>query len=137
MELAKLTNENKTNKKLRLDTIKNNENGDENETNNDQMQKNIEEKYDEIIKKIKVQTIIFYIIIILFTEFCSMYLVSFFAVYTGTKKYVLKAYYISIIEIVIIKFIYGLSLGSLRIAAEVNEYESLYNFVFACDKYLS
>ena len=137
MELAKLTNENKTNKKLRLDTIKNNENGDENETNNDQMQKNIEEKYEEIIKKIKVQTIIFYIIIILFTELCSMYLVSFFAVYTGTKKYVLKAYYISIIEIVIIKFIYGLSLASLRIAAEVNEYESLYNFVFACDKYLS
>ena len=135
MELAQLNNQNMTNKNFRLDTIKNNNN--ENEENSEQLQKNIEEKYDEIIKKIKVQTIIFYVIIILFTEFCSMYLVSFFAVYTGTKKYVLKAYYISIIEIVIIKFIYGLSLGSLRIAAEVNEYESLYNFVFACDKYLS
>ena len=135
MELAQLNNQNMTNKNFRLDTIKNNNN--ENEENSEQLQKNIEEKYDEIIKKIKVQTIIFYVIIILFTELCSMYLVSFFAVYTGTKKYVLKAYYISIIEIVIIKFIYGLSLGSLRIAAEVNEYESLFNFVFACDKYLS
>ena len=101
------------------------------------MQKNIEEKYEEIIKKIKVQTIIFYIITILLTELCSSYLVSFFAIYTGTKKYVLKTYYISIIEIIIIKFVYGLSLATLRIAAEANELESLYNFVFVCDKYLA
>ena len=66
-----------------------------------------------------------------------MYLTSFFAIYTGTKKLVLKAYYISIIEIVIIKFVYGLCLGSLRIAAEVNKFKNLYNFVYICDKYLA
>ena len=130
-----LLNNNK-NKSLRVNTNKNNNEIDI-ETYNDQLQKNIEEKSEEIIKKIKIQTIIFYIVIILFTEFCSAYLISFFAIYTGTKKYILKTYYISIIEIIIIKFVYGLSLGSLRIAAEVNEFVSLYNFVYICDKYIS
>ena len=71
------------------------------------------------------------------TGFLFMYLISFFAVYTGTKKLIIKAYYISIIEITIIKFVYGLSLGSLRIAAEINKFKNLYNFVYICDKYLS
>ena len=136
MKLSLLNKENRANKALRVNTNKNS-NDIEVETYNDQIQKNIEEKYEEIIKKIKIQTIIFYVVIILLTEFCSAYLISFFAVYTGTKKYVLKTYYISIIEIVIIKVVYGLSLGSLRITSEVNEYDSLYNFVYFCDKYIS
>ena len=136
MKLSMFNNENKSNNILRVNTNKYN-NDIDNEKYNNKLQKNIEEKYEEIIKKIKIQTIIFYIIIILFTEFCSAYLISFFAIYTGTKKYILKTYYISIIEIIIIKFVYGLSLASLRIAAEVNEYKTLYNFVYICDKYLS
>ena len=81
--------------------------------------------------------IVFYIIVILITAFCFIYLVSFFGIYTGTKGKVFKIYYISIIEIILIKLVYGLCLASLRIAAEGNELKSLYKFVYYCDKYLS
>ena len=94
-------------------------------------------KYEELMKKIKIQTAVFYLVIIPLTALCFIYLVSFFAIYTGTKRKVFKAYYISLIEIVLIKFVYGLSLGSLRIAAERNELKSLYNFVYIFDKYIS
>ena len=97
----------------------------------------INNKYEKLIRTIRIQMAIFYIVILLFTGFCFSYLTSFFAIYTGTKEKVLKTYYISIIEIFIIKFVYGLSLGALRIGAEVNELKILYNFVYICDKYLS
>ena len=54
-----------------------------------------------------------------------------------TKRRVLTAYYVSIIEIILIKFVYGLCLASLRIAGEVNELKSLYKFVYIMDKYVS
>ena len=109
----------------------------EDKNNNQQKEYNIDEKYEKLIKKIKIQTAVFYIIIIIVTFLCFTYLVSFFAVYTGTKKLVLQAYYISIIGIILIKFVYGLCLASLRIAAEGNEFKSLYDFVYICDKYIS
>ena len=108
-----------------------------NEINNNNKDEIIKEKYDDLMKKIKIQTAVFYIVIIIITAFCFIYLVTFFAIYTGTKAKVFKAYYISLIEIVLIKFIYGLCLASFRIAAEGNELKSLYNFVYVLDKYLS
>ena len=89
------------------------------------------------MKKIKIQTAAFYLVVIVLTALCFIYLVSFFAIYTGTKSRVLKAYYISLIEIVLIKLVYGLILGSLRIAADSNELKKLYNFVYILDKYVS
>ena len=97
----------------------------------------INEKYEELIQSIKTQTSVFYVVTLLFSGFCFSYLVSFFSIYTGTKEKVLKTYYISIIEIFIIKFVYGLSLAALRIAGETNRLKILYNFVYICDKYLS
>ena len=97
----------------------------------------INEKYKELMKKIKIQILVFYIVVIALTALCFIYLVSFFAIYTGTKSKVFKAYYISLIEIVLIKFVYGLCLGALRIAADGNELKGLYNFVYIFDKYIS
>ena len=136
--LVKLSNDYTSNKSSKLVT-KENEEGMNNEVNTTsiQIQQKIEEKYDELMKKIKIQMAIFYIATLFLTGFLFMYLVSFFAIYTGTKKLVIKAYYISIIEITIIKFVYGLCLGSLRIAAEIHKFKNLYNFVYICDKYLS
>ena len=114
------------------------ENAKENEDDNiDNNKETIKEKFEKLIKKIKIQTVVFYILILIITGFCFVYLVSFFAIYTGTKGKVFKAYYISIIEIILIKFVYGLCLASLRIGAEGNELKSLYKFVYTCDKYLS
>lgn len=109
----------------------------ESNLDNENPQDLINRRYDEIVKKIKIQAIAFYIIILLLTGICFTYLVSFFAVYTGTKKLVLKCYYISIIEIALIKFVYGLCLASLRKAGEEKEFRGLYIFVYMCDKYLS
>ena len=111
------------------------ENSDENQYGN--KKEEINDKYKDLIKNVKIQILVFYLVIIALTVFCFLYLVSFFAIYTGTKSKVLKAYYISLIEIVLIKFVYGLCLGSLRIAAEGNELKSLYNFVYVFDKYIS
>ena len=121
--------------KLNNDVEASRELTDENHFNNQKEQ--VQEKYEDLVKKIKIQTAVFYLVVICLTTFCFIYLVSFFAIYTGTKGKVFKAYYISLIEIVLIKFVYGLCLGSLRIAAEGNELKSLYNFVFVFDKYIS
>ena len=131
--LVKLNNEviNNNSSRMKFDDINFNR---EIFTNQEEM---INDKYLELIRKIKVQTFIFYILIILITGLCFCYLLPFFAVYTGTKGKVIKAYYISIIEIIIIKFVYGLSLAALRIASEINEVKCLYNFVYFLDKYFS
>ena len=136
--LVKLGDDFTNTKSINLIT-KENEEGINNEVinTNIQVQQRIEEKYDELMKKIRIQTALFYIANFFLTGFLFMYLIPFFAIYTGTKKLVIKAYYISIIEITIIKFVYGLSLGSLRIAAEINKFKNLNNFVYICDKYLS
>ena len=107
------------------------------ETNLNKQKEIINEKYSDLMKKIKIQTAAFYLVVIVLTALCFIYLVSFFAIYTGTKSRVLKAYYISLIEIVLIKLVYGLILGSLRIAADSNELKKLYNFVYILDKYVS
>ena len=95
------------------------------------------EKYDELIYQIKCRISLFYVISFLFTLFFSIYLISFFSFYTGTKRRVLTAYYVSIIEILLIKIVYGAILASLRYASKIKGYKCLYNFVFILDKYLS
>ena len=119
---------------------KNNENNNENndEENIDEINEDLEkEKYNKLMSQMKIKMIIFYLVVFLFTIFCSIYLISFFSIYTGTKSLVLEAYYISIIEIVLIKFVYGIILASLRIVSIVNEYKLLYKTVYIFDKYIS
>ena len=107
------------------------------ENNNEEINEELyDKKYNELIKRIKIHMSIFFIIGILITAFCFIYLVSFFAIYTGTKSKVFKAYYITLIEIAIIKFIYGLCLASLRKAGEVNEIENVYKVPYICNKYI-
>ena len=94
-------------------------------------------KYNLTIKRIKCIIVTFYVTMFIIIVFCTIYLISFFALYTGTRKRVLKAYYISIILIVIIKFVYGFSLASLRIASKINKMKKLYKVVYILDKYIS
>ena len=121
--------------KLNNDVESSKESMDENYYNEQKEQ--INDKYKDLINKIKIQTAVFYLIIIPLTAFCFIYLVTFFAIYTGTKSKVFKAYYISLIEIVLIQFVYGLCLGSLRISSHGNDAKKLYNFVYILDKYIS
>jgi len=113
-----------------------NENNDEESI--DEIKKDLEnKKLSKLISQMRIKMIIFYLVLFLFTMFCSIYLISFFSIYTGTKSLVLKAYYISIIEIVLIKFVYGIILASLRIASIANEFKLLYKIVYIFDKYIS
>ena len=97
----------------------------------------IQKKYNDLIKRIKITMIIFFVISFLLTVFCFIYLLSFFAIYTGTKSRVIKMYFISLIEILLIKIVYGIILASLRIASEGNEIEKIYKIVYLCDKFAS
>ena len=106
-----------------------------NNNNEEVNEKAIQQKYEELIKMIKIRTIVFFVISFLLTIFGFLYLLSFFAIYTGTKSKVIKAYLISLIEIILIKAVYGIVLASLRIAAEGNEIEKIYKIVYICDKY--
>ena len=119
-ELIKENNKNKS------------DNFDENNNN-----KTIENKYNEVLSKLKCRIIIFYFVIFVFIIIFSLYLISFFAVYTGTKSYVLEAYIISIIEILLVKFVYGICLAALRVASKGSEFKGLYKLVYILDKYLS
>ena len=95
------------------------------------------DKYNSYKSQVKCKITVFYIIVFLVSLFLTIYLISFFALYTGTKRRVLKAYYISIVEILLIKFVYGFALCSLRLASKVNKIRSLYNIVCFLNKYVS
>ena len=94
-------------------------------------------KYSCLICQIKFRVSILHIITFLITLCCGVYLVSFFALYTGTKTRVLKIYYISIIEMLLIKVVYGLILASLRIVSKEAKLKILYTIIYILDKYLS
>jgi hypothetical protein len=94
-------------------------------------------KYSCLICQIKFRVSILHIITFLITLCCGVYLVSFFALYTGTKTRVLKIYYISIIEMVLLKVVYGLILASLRIVSKEAKLKALYIIIYIFDKYLS
>ena len=118
--------------------MKNDLKQNEEENNNEEVnEKKIKENYNSLIQQIKIKIIIFYVIVFAITIICFIYLISFFSVYTGTKSKVLKAYYISIIEIVLIKIVYGICLASLRIASKGNEMKGLFKLVHILNKYLS
>ena len=120
--------------------VKNNSknNGNNDEENIDDINEDLEnEKYNKLMSQMKIKMIIFYLVVFLLIIFCSIYLISFFSIYTGTKSLVLEAYYICIIEIVLIKFVYGIILAALRIVSTVNEFKCLYKLVYILDKYVS
>ena len=142
--LCLLDNQDKVNQIKNLKNSMNRTETEENLYEDDKTEKDeeindelIQKKCNELIKRIKMSMIIFFVIGFLLTVFCFIYLVSFFAVYTGTKSKVLKLYLISLIEIVLIKFVYGICLAALRISSEANEIEKLYKVVYICEKYIS
>ena len=95
------------------------------------------EKYDELIYQIKCRIAIYFVLAFIFSLFFSVYLISFFSFYTGTKHRVLEAYYISIIEILLIKICYGILLASLRVLSERKRIKTIYNLVYFLDKHIS
>ena len=98
--------------------------------------KNIKKKYDNVAWKIKFKVIVYSIIEFLLLGFCFVYFVTFCTVYTGTMSKVFKAYGIALIEVLIIKIIYGIVLGILRKVSLAKQKKTLYNVVLFMDTYL-
>jgi hypothetical protein len=117
--------------------LKQQESNDYDDNIDERNEKIFKKKYNQIISNIKCIIIVFYIIIFIIILFCTIYLISFFALYTGTRNLVIKSYYFSIIEILIIKFVYGFSLALLRTASRINKMEKVYKIVYIFDKYIS
>lgn len=97
---------------------------------------NIKKKYDSVTWKVKFKVIVYSIIEFLLLGFCFIYFVSFSTVYTGTMSKVFKAYGIALIEVLIIKIIYGIILGILRKVSLAKQKKTLYDVVLFMDTYL-
>ena len=106
-----------------------------NQINNNKRKK--EEKVEKLIYKIKRNIIIYLVLQFLIILFCSFYLITFCGIYIGTKKNIFQSYGIAIVEIIIIKIIYGFILGVLRKVSLFNEIKPLYAIVTILNKYLS
>ena len=96
-----------------------------------------ENKYNKLIYGIKRNIIIYLCIQFVLITFCSFYLITFCGIYIGTKNKIFQAYGIALIEIIIIKIIYGAILGILRKVSLYAEKSKLYNIVLIFNKYIS
>jgi hypothetical protein len=93
-------------------------------------------KYNELEYKIKAKVIAYFIIQFILLAFCFVYFVTFCSVYVGTKIRVFRTYGIALIEILIIKIIYGIILTILRKISLSKKSKVFYDIVLLMTTYL-
>jgi len=94
-------------------------------------------KLNKLISGIKRNIVIYLVIQFVLIVLCSLYLITFCGVYTGTKTKVFLSYAFALVTIVLIKIIYGFVLGILRKISLFAEKSGLYNVVLFFNKYIS
>ena len=107
------------------------------ETINKENKREIGEKYDKMIFWAKIKMIIFYAVVFLLVIIFFLYLTAFCGVYTGTSSNLIESYGITLIEVIIIKVLYGIVLGILRKISLSFEINILYTIVRYLDLYIS
>ena len=95
------------------------------------------QKYNKMMFWLKIKIIIFYAVEFILLIIFFLYLISFCGVYNATSLKLVESYGIALIEIVIIKVLYGLVLGILRKISLSYEINILYNIVRILDLYIS
>ena len=93
-------------------------------------------KYNDLETKIKAKVIVYLIIQFIILAFCFVYFVTFCSVYIGTKIRVFKSYGIALVEILIIKIIYGIILSILRKLSLSKKSKIFYDIVLLMTTYL-
>ena len=93
-------------------------------------------KKSKLIWKIKFKITIYSIIEFLCLIFSFLYLSVFCSVYTGTKTKVFKAYGVALIEVVIIKILYGIALSIMRYISLSKQKKGLYEVILFMNTYL-
>ena len=101
-----------------------------------QNKKLIEKKYKSLISKNKIKIIVYSIIQFILIILFFIYLVTLCAVYHGTMNRIFSSYGIALLEIIIIKILYGLALAILRQYSINNQKKGIYNIVLFMDNYI-
>ena len=96
----------------------------------------IYKKYNDLEYKIKAKVIVYLIIQFIILAFCFIYFVTFCSVYIGTKIRVFRSYGIALVEILIIKIIYGIFLSILRKISLSQKSKVFYDIVLLMTTYL-
>jgi hypothetical protein len=96
----------------------------------------IDKKYTNLIWKVKFKFAIYSFIEFLLLILGFLYLTVFCSVYTGTQSKIFKAYGIALIEILIIKILYGIALAVMRHISLSKQKKGLYKVVLFMDTYL-
>ena len=99
-------------------------------------EKLIYKKYNNFTLKLKIKFTIYTIIEFLLLSFCFIYLSVFCTVYIGTMSKVFKEYGVALIEILIIKIIYGIALAIMRRVSLSKSNKKLYDVVLFMNTYL-
>ena len=97
----------------------------------------INEKYNKMMFWAKIKIIIFYAVVFILCIIFFLYLMAFCGVNIGTKAKLFESYGIALIEVAIIKILYGIVLGILRKISLTYEIEKLYFIVRILDLYIS
>ena len=93
-------------------------------------------KFNKLLYKIKYGMITYFIIEFIVVIICLLYLTTFCAVYTGTKGKIFKTYGVTLVEILIIKILYGITLAVLRKIGLSMKKIIIYKIVYNFDKYI-
>ena len=96
----------------------------------------VNKKYTNLIWKVKFKFSIYSFIEFLLLILGFLYLTVFCSVYTGTQSKIFKAYGIALIEILIIKILYGIALAIMRHISLSKQKKGLYKVVLFLDTYL-
>jgi len=107
------------------------------ETINKENKREIGEKFNKMMYWAKIKMIIFYIAEFILLIIFFFYLIAFCGVNTGTSSILVEGYGIALIEVIIIKVLYGLVLGILRKISLSYEINILYTIVRFLDLYIS
>ena len=97
----------------------------------------INEKYKKMMFWGQIKLIIFYAIEFIFVFLFFLYITAFCGVYINAKAKLVESYGIALIEVVIIKILYGLVLGILRKVSLVYKINILYRTVHFLDLYIA
>ena len=97
----------------------------------------ISQKYTKMMKCSKIKLAIYYVLQFGLIIIFFLYLMTFCYLYSATQSSLVESYGIALIEVVIIKVIYGLILGILRKISLAYEVNKLYSVVKFLDLYIA
>ena len=102
----------------------------------DNKMKLVDKKFFSLKRKTKIKIALYSIIQYILIIFFTIYSVTLCAIFYGTMKKIYLNYVIALLEVLVIKILYGLVLSILRQVSLSKEKKGLYNVVLFMDNYI-